>query len=98
MLLRRGGLAEHASVVPRQMNIANESLFHPSAEDDTMVTRRTFLTYCGGTTLALIGYSQFGIKQVLAQIPGGSLDPASVPSTQHRSSSRRSCRRRARSR
>ena len=44
-----------------------------------MVTRRTFLSYCGGTTLALIGYSKFGIRQVLAQIPGGTLDPGIVP-------------------
>ena len=44
-----------------------------------MVTRRTFLSYCGGTTLALVGYSKFGIKQVLAQIPGGTLDPTLVP-------------------
>jgi FtsP/CotA-like multicopper oxidase with cupredoxin domain len=44
-----------------------------------MVTRRTFLSYCGGTTLALVGYSKFGIKQVLAQIPGGTLDPGLVP-------------------
>ena len=44
-----------------------------------MVTRRTFLSYCGGTTLALIGYSKFGVRQVLAQIPGGTLDPGIVP-------------------
>jgi spore coat protein A, manganese oxidase len=40
--------------------------------------RRTFVSYCG-TTLALFGYGPGGSKQALAQIPGGTLDPASVP-------------------
>ena len=44
-----------------------------------MLNRRSFLKYTGGTTLALIGYTKFGVRQVLAQIPGGTLDPTTVP-------------------
>ena len=47
-----------------------------------MVTRRTFLAYTGGTALTLFAYNRFGIKQALAQIPGGTLDPISVPKYQ----------------
>ena len=43
-----------------------------------MATRRTFLAYTGGTALTLFAYGKFGIKQALAQIPGGTLDPISV--------------------
>jgi spore coat protein A, manganese oxidase len=44
-----------------------------------MTTRRRFLAYSGGTTLALYGYDRFGIKQAHAAIPGGTLDPLAVP-------------------
>jgi len=44
-----------------------------------MTTRRRFLAYSGGTTLALYGYDRFGIKQAHAAIPGGTLDPFAVP-------------------
>lgn len=43
-----------------------------------MISRRKFFAYSGGTTLALFGYGALGIKQALAQIPGGTLDPANV--------------------
>ena len=44
-----------------------------------MLTRRTFLAYTGGTALTLFAVDQFGVKQALAVIPGGTLDPQSVP-------------------
>jgi len=47
-----------------------------------MVSRRSFLAYSGGTALTLFAYDKFGIRQVLAQIPGGTLDPHSVPKYQ----------------
>jgi FtsP/CotA-like multicopper oxidase with cupredoxin domain len=48
-----------------------------------MFTRRTFLKYTGGTTLALFAYSKLGgLRQAIAQIPGGDLDPLSVPKYQ----------------
>jgi FtsP/CotA-like multicopper oxidase with cupredoxin domain len=44
-----------------------------------MFTRRTFLKYTGATTLTLFSYSKLGgLRQAIAQIPGGSLDPLSV--------------------
>ena len=48
-----------------------------------MTTRRTFLKYTGGTTLTLFAYSKLGgFTQAIAQIPGGTLDPLSVPKYQ----------------
>jgi len=47
-----------------------------------MVTRRSFMAYAGGTALTLFAYDKFGTRQALAQIPGGSLDPLSVPKYQ----------------
>ena len=44
-----------------------------------MTTRRKFLAYSSGTTLALYGYDRFGIRRAYAQIPGGTLDPLAVP-------------------
>jgi spore coat protein A len=44
-----------------------------------MLTRRTFLAYTGGTALTLFAVDQFGVKQALAVIPGGTLNPQSVP-------------------
>jgi FtsP/CotA-like multicopper oxidase with cupredoxin domain len=48
-----------------------------------MFTRRTFLRYTGGTTLTLFAYGKLGgLRQAIAQIPGGTLDPFSVPKYQ----------------
>jgi spore coat protein A, manganese oxidase len=45
-----------------------------------MVTRRTFLKYTGGTTLTLFASGKLGgLRTAIAQIPGGTLDPAKVP-------------------
>jgi FtsP/CotA-like multicopper oxidase with cupredoxin domain len=44
-----------------------------------MISRRSFLSYAGGTTLTLFGYGPGGIKVALAQLPGGTLAPAAVP-------------------
>ncbi|HET9823190.1 MAG TPA: multicopper oxidase [Burkholderiaceae bacterium] len=44
-----------------------------------MTTRRRFLAYGGGTTLTLYAYDRFGMKQALAAIPGGTLQPGSIP-------------------
>ena len=47
-----------------------------------MVTRRAFFAYTGATTLSLCAYTVAGHprkKTVLASLPGGSLDPASIP-------------------
>ena len=44
-----------------------------------MVTRRTFLAYAGGTALTLFASGKFGIRQAIAQIPGGTLEPLSLP-------------------
>ncbi|MCU0874721.1 MAG: multicopper oxidase [Pirellulaceae bacterium] len=51
-------------------------------EEEVVVTRRTFLAYTGGTGLTLFAYDKFGIKQALAQIPGGTLNPHAVPKYQ----------------
>lgn len=44
-----------------------------------MVSRRGFLAYSAGTGLTLYAYDKFGIRDAVAQIPGGSLDPSGVP-------------------
>jgi spore coat protein A, manganese oxidase len=46
-----------------------------------MLSRRTFIKAAGGTGLgfALYAYLPGGAKVALAQVPGGTLDPASVP-------------------
>jgi len=36
------------------------------------------MAYMGGTTLALFAYNKFGIKEAVAAIPGGSLDPNGI--------------------
>jgi spore coat protein A len=48
------------------------------------VSRRTFIKAVGGAGVAFVLYSYLpgGTKQALAQIPGGTLDPASVPKFQ----------------
>ena len=43
-----------------------------------MTTRRTFLKYTGGTTLTLFAIGKFGLREAIAAIPGGSLDPLLV--------------------
>jgi spore coat protein A len=44
-----------------------------------MFSRRTFLKYTGGTTLTLFAYSKLGgLRQAIAQIPGGTLPPGDV--------------------
>jgi spore coat protein A len=44
-----------------------------------MVSRRAFLKYTGGTTLTLFAYSKLGgLREAIAQIPGGTLDPTTV--------------------
>jgi FtsP/CotA-like multicopper oxidase with cupredoxin domain len=49
-----------------------------------MLSRRLFLKYAAGSTLlTLFGVDKFtGLPKVLAQIPGGTLDPTSVPKFQ----------------
>jgi spore coat protein A len=47
-----------------------------------MLNRRSFLKYTGGTTLALFAYNKFGVREAVAAIPGGTLDPLSVPKFQ----------------
>ncbi len=42
-------------------------------------SRRTFLKYTGGTTLTLFACNKFGIREAIAAIPGGTLDPSLVP-------------------
>ena len=44
-----------------------------------MATRRSFIAYTGGTTLGLFAYNRFGVKEAIAAIPGGTLDPINVP-------------------
>ena len=43
-----------------------------------MLTRRSFLKYTGGTTLTLFVLNRLGVATALAQVPGGSLDPALI--------------------
>jgi FtsP/CotA-like multicopper oxidase with cupredoxin domain len=49
-----------------------------------MITRRTFLKYtAGGTMLTLFGFDTLaGISKAIAQIPGGTLDPLTIPKYQ----------------
>ena len=47
-----------------------------------MITRRTFLKYTGATTLTWYAVNNFGLLGAIAQIPGGTLDPAAVPKFQ----------------
>jgi spore coat protein A len=41
------------------------------------ITRRGFIKYTGATTLTLYASTKLGIRQAIAQIPGGTLDPHS---------------------
>jgi FtsP/CotA-like multicopper oxidase with cupredoxin domain len=44
------------------------------------LTRRTFLKYTGATTLTLFAAGRFGLRRAIAAaIPGGTLDPLTVP-------------------
>ena len=47
-----------------------------------MITRRAFLRYTGGTVLTWFAFNKFGVPKAIAQIPGGSLDPLTVPKFQ----------------
>ena len=45
-----------------------------------MFTRRTFLKYTGATTLTLFTTGLRGLRRAIAAaLPGGTLDPASIP-------------------
>jgi spore coat protein A len=44
-----------------------------------MITRRTFLKYTGATALTWYAVNKFGVLKAIAQIPGGTLDPSTVP-------------------
>ena len=44
-----------------------------------MTTRRQFLAYSGGTTLALFAYDAAGMKRTVTEMPGGTLDLMAVP-------------------
>lgn len=44
-----------------------------------MITRRTFLKYTGATALTWYAVNGFGVLEAIAQIPGGTLDPSTVP-------------------
>src|SRR5687768_14299856 len=44
-----------------------------------MITRRTFLKYTGATALTWYAVNKFGVLKAIAQIPGGTLDPFSIP-------------------
>ena len=47
-----------------------------------MITRRSFLKYAAGTALTWYTFNKFGILKAIAQIPGGTLDPLTVPKFQ----------------
>ncbi|MDH3318243.1 MAG: multicopper oxidase [Betaproteobacteria bacterium] len=48
-----------------------------------MASRRTFLKYTGATTLTLFAYGKLGgLREAIAQIPGGTLNPLGVPKYQ----------------
>ncbi|HET9712723.1 MAG TPA: multicopper oxidase domain-containing protein, partial [Pyrinomonadaceae bacterium] len=47
-----------------------------------MITRRTFLKYTGATALTWYAVNKFGVLKAIAQIPGGTLDPAAIPKFQ----------------
>jgi spore coat protein A, manganese oxidase len=44
-----------------------------------MITRRTFLKYTGATALTWYAVNRFGSLEAIAEIPGGTLDPSTVP-------------------
>ena len=44
-----------------------------------MITRRTFLKYTGATALTWYAVNRFGVPEAIAEIPGGTLDPSTVP-------------------
>ena len=43
-----------------------------------MITRRAFLKYTGATALTWYAVNRFGVLKAIAEIPGGTLDPAMV--------------------
>ncbi len=48
-----------------------------------MISRRAFLKYSGGTALTLFLVDRMGLTKAFAQIPGGTLDPLSIPKYQN---------------
>lgn len=44
-----------------------------------MLTRRSFLKYTASTVLTWFAFDRFGVRQAIAEIPRGSLDPRGVP-------------------
>jgi hypothetical protein len=52
------------------------------AEENIMISRRTFLKYTGGTALTWYALNKFGVLQALGQIQGGTLNPNLVPKYQ----------------
>lgn len=46
---------------------------------DMSISRRAFLRYSGGTALTLFLVGASGVKETLATIPGGTLDPSAIP-------------------
>jgi spore coat protein A len=47
-----------------------------------MMTRRAFLKYTGGTALTWFAFNKVGGRKAIAQIPGGTLGPTTVPKFQ----------------
>ena len=47
-----------------------------------MITRRSFLKYTGGTALTWYIFNKFGVLKAIAQVPGGTLDPNTIPKFQ----------------
>jgi FtsP/CotA-like multicopper oxidase with cupredoxin domain len=50
-----------------------------SLEEIVMLSRRSFLAYTGGTSLGLYVFNKVGIAEAVAAIPGGTLDPGTLP-------------------
>ena len=44
-----------------------------------MITRRTFLKYTGGTALTWYAFNELGVLKAIAQVPGGTLNPHTIP-------------------
>ncbi len=63
------------------MELSRRGLLGDSGGGDRTLSRRTFIRAVGGTGLGFVLYAYLpsGTKVALAAIPGGNLDPASVP-------------------
>jgi FtsP/CotA-like multicopper oxidase with cupredoxin domain len=71
-MLNASLIAEPETVSP------NWITYRRIGEFGNMISRRTFLKYTGATTLTWYAVSKFGVLRAIAQIPGGTLDPAAV--------------------